>query len=42
MASAAQAQGNTETLELPGPMHPVLGVLAFLPIMITSYWASWR
>ena len=34
MASAEQAQGNHETLELPGRMHPVLGVLAFLPIMI--------
>ena len=34
MVSAEQAQGNHETLELPGRMHPVLGVLAFLPIMI--------
>jgi hypothetical protein len=34
MASAEQAQGNHETLELPGRMHPVLGVLTFLPIMI--------
>ena len=34
MASAEQAQGNHETLERPGRMHPVLGVLAFQPIMI--------
>ena len=34
MNSVAQAPGQGETLELPGRLHVVLGVLAVLPILI--------
>ncbi len=34
MTRGAQAAASHETLELPGRLHPVVGILAFLPMLV--------